>query len=216
MHTTDQQASRSEACCLAPMAMCWPAETVPRNPQVSYYRARYYDQATGRFLSEDPIGFMNDDDINLYTYVQNSPASLVDPSGLQHSPGGPDHPGHGVKFACLKTDICPVLSAKIEIFKGLIVGHLVWDALNNHPGRHTDDVTSFIKGLGECIRIHRSKCTDKPCPPNPPVVPIPAPEPQREPFRVPVPPPAAAGQAAATAGIAIIILRILFALAAAA
>jgi RHS repeat-associated protein len=48
-----------------------------------YYRARYYDGKTGRFLSEDPIGFESGDP-NLYAYVGNSPVKLTDPSG--HEP----------------------------------------------------------------------------------------------------------------------------------
>ena len=47
-----------------------------------YYRAKYYDPATGRFLSEDPIGFLNGDR-NLYVYVGNQPTAKTDPSGLQ-------------------------------------------------------------------------------------------------------------------------------------
>ncbi len=46
-----------------------------------YMRARYYDQHTGRFISEDPIGFVGGD-VNLYAYVQNNPINLIDPSGL--------------------------------------------------------------------------------------------------------------------------------------
>lgn len=46
-----------------------------------YYRARYYDPQTGRFLSEDPIGLAGGDP-NLYNYVRNNPANTVDPSGL--------------------------------------------------------------------------------------------------------------------------------------
>jgi RHS repeat-associated protein len=44
-----------------------------------YYRARYYDQARGRFLSEDPIR----SGMNFYAYVHNSAATLVDPFGLK-------------------------------------------------------------------------------------------------------------------------------------
>jgi len=46
-----------------------------------YYRARYYDPASGRFLQKDPIGFAGDGD-NFYTYVLNNPVNLSDPSGL--------------------------------------------------------------------------------------------------------------------------------------
>jgi|GEM_PF-1737301 len=46
-----------------------------------YLRARYYDPQTGRFVSEDPIGFAGGDP-NLYAYAFNDPVSLADPSGL--------------------------------------------------------------------------------------------------------------------------------------
>ena len=48
---------------------------------LSYYRARYYDAAVGRFLSEDPIGFAAGD-TNLSRYVGNSPINFTDSSGL--------------------------------------------------------------------------------------------------------------------------------------
>ena len=47
-----------------------------------YNRARFYDPATGRFLSRDPIGF-SAGDMNLYRYVNNSPTNGSDPSGKQ-------------------------------------------------------------------------------------------------------------------------------------
>jgi RHS repeat-associated protein len=45
-----------------------------------YYRARYYDPATGRFISEDPLGFSAGH--NFYAYVRNSPIGNFDPAGL--------------------------------------------------------------------------------------------------------------------------------------
>ena len=45
-----------------------------------YYRARYYDPMTGRFINEDLIGF-DGGDTNLYRYVGNSPTLYTDPSG---------------------------------------------------------------------------------------------------------------------------------------
>jgi RHS repeat-associated protein len=48
----------------------------------SYYRARYYDQNVGRFLSEDPIRFAAD--VNFYSYVDNHVTGAKDPSG--HDP----------------------------------------------------------------------------------------------------------------------------------
>jgi RHS repeat-associated protein len=47
---------------------------------LDYYRARYYDSASGRFISEDPLGF-GAGDANLSRYVGNSPTNWNDPSG---------------------------------------------------------------------------------------------------------------------------------------
>jgi RHS repeat-associated protein len=46
---------------------------------------RWYDYTTGRWLSEDPIGFRGGDS-NLYRYVGNSPLMRTDPSGLIRFP----------------------------------------------------------------------------------------------------------------------------------
>jgi len=43
--------------------------------------ARFYNSQTGRFISEDPIGFATGP--NLYSYVRNNPTRITDPRGLQ-------------------------------------------------------------------------------------------------------------------------------------
>ncbi|MBS1801233.1 MAG: Ig-like domain-containing protein [Acidobacteria bacterium] len=48
-----------------------------------YYRSRYYSPATGRFLSEDPIGIAGG--INLYAYTSNNPLNYTDPLGTSNS-----------------------------------------------------------------------------------------------------------------------------------
>lgn len=45
-----------------------------------FYRARYYDPSTGRFLSEDPFGFAIENDF--YRYAGNDVVNFVDPTGL--------------------------------------------------------------------------------------------------------------------------------------
>ena len=53
----------------------WDAET-----GLYYYRARYYDPAIGRFISEDQLGFGGGNDF--YSYAGNAPNDIIDPSGL--------------------------------------------------------------------------------------------------------------------------------------
>jgi len=45
-----------------------------------YMRNRWYEPATGRFLSEDPLGIQNAG-LNLYLYSANDPVNKYDPSG---------------------------------------------------------------------------------------------------------------------------------------
>jgi RHS repeat-associated protein len=49
---------------------------------LTYNRNRYYSTQTGRFISQDPIGFAAGDE-NLYRYVGNSPTNATDPTGLE-------------------------------------------------------------------------------------------------------------------------------------
>jgi RHS repeat-associated protein len=46
-----------------------------------FYRARYYSPAFQRFISEDPSCF-GGGDINLYSYVRNSPPNFTDSCGM--------------------------------------------------------------------------------------------------------------------------------------
>ena len=61
---------------------------------LQFNRARWYDAAAGRFLSEDPIGF-GGGDANLYRYVGNRPAIATDPTGLSGEDNDEPIPEHG-------------------------------------------------------------------------------------------------------------------------
>jgi len=50
-----------------------------------YDRARYYNAATARFMSQDPLGFVAGD-ADLYRYVRNAATDSVDGSGLLETP----------------------------------------------------------------------------------------------------------------------------------
>jgi RHS repeat-associated protein len=56
---------------------------------LAVYRAQ--DPGTGRWTSEDPLGFAAGD-TNLYRYVANNPAAALDPSGLQGQKEAGDPP----------------------------------------------------------------------------------------------------------------------------
>jgi len=52
---------------------------------LQYSRARYYDPTTGRWMTQDAMGFAAGDS-NLYRYTTNNPIRSVDPSGHQEAP----------------------------------------------------------------------------------------------------------------------------------
>jgi RHS repeat-associated protein len=58
---------------------------------LNFYRARYYDQNVGRFISEDPIGFGSG--THFYKYARNNPVLLDDPFGLWTTTGYGPQPG---------------------------------------------------------------------------------------------------------------------------
>ena len=58
------------------------AHTDPRGP--SYLIGRYYDPATGQFLSVDPLVAQTQ---QAYVYVEDDPVNAIDPTGLLCSVG---------------------------------------------------------------------------------------------------------------------------------
>jgi RHS repeat-associated protein len=50
-----------------------------------YDNARYYDSASGRFVSQDPTGFTSGDE-NLFRFTHNSPSNQTDVTGLRGDP----------------------------------------------------------------------------------------------------------------------------------
>ena len=54
---------------------------------------RYYDSATGRFLTRDPLGYAGG--LNLYAYCANNPVNSADPSGFNPQSDGGDGGGNG-------------------------------------------------------------------------------------------------------------------------
>jgi RHS repeat-associated protein len=66
----------------APGLYDWTGREFDVETGLQYNRVRYYDPGTGRWISQDPMGF-DAGDSNLYRYVNNRPATEADPSGLQ-------------------------------------------------------------------------------------------------------------------------------------
>jgi hypothetical protein len=78
------------------------------------YRARYYNPTTGRFLSEDPIGFAGG--INLYAYAKNNPLKFNDPLGTCANSQGLPSDDPLFSDACNSALMLLMLSATVAFF----------------------------------------------------------------------------------------------------
>lgn len=58
----------------------WQGREYDTSTGLYYFRARWYDPATGRWLSKDPIGISGG--LNQYVFCSNNPCNAVDPFGL--------------------------------------------------------------------------------------------------------------------------------------
>jgi RHS repeat-associated protein len=89
----------------------------PTVPGISFFRNRWYDQATGRWTQEDPIGIAGG--LNLYQFNGNNPLTYTDPFGLCPDPKDPDC---REKVATLK--VGATLGLKYEAKLGVVKGEL--------------------------------------------------------------------------------------------
>jgi RHS repeat-associated protein len=108
MTSSGQQGARGQAD-LASRSDGWPDEMALEYPQASYYRVRYYDPIIGRFVSGDPIG--QNGGINIFAYVGNSSADLVDPTGY-YAQLDPNSRCAEVFAKAFKPGLCPDEYAK--------------------------------------------------------------------------------------------------------
>jgi RHS repeat-associated protein len=121
-----------------------------------FYRARYYDQSSGRFLTEDPLG-TNSDDLILCRFVRNSSFSDTDPEGYGGSRVFDCGAGCGFR---LETD--DAKGRHINWWCNGLKGCLRW------PSMEPCEVGSSYVPPGRILR-----CIDKKLPrPEPPPAPV--------------------------------------------
>lgn len=121
-----------------------------------YFRARYVDQSTGRFLSEDPLSF--DGGNNSYTYTRNSPIGFKDPLGLAPDADCTDckgNPTQGLdagKQCCKDTDplsgkVSPVPYSPCDTYMYINAGQMYRNGGDGNWGQ-------LVRGCLLCMRSH--------------------------------------------------------------
>jgi RHS repeat-associated protein len=131
-----------------------------------YYRARYYDATTGRFLQKDPVGLKAGP--NGYWYANANPVFFVDPFGL------------------MSRAQCDELRARIfrkvgDLIDDLIRYDPVADGIGGHPtsggkktspGGHHNEIQERQWGIGKALAKYAKECTKR-CNDGPPPPPLP-------------------------------------------
>jgi RHS repeat-associated protein len=137
-----------------------------------YYRARYYNHADGRFISEDPIGFSGGDS-NLIRYVGNSATNFIDPNGLE---------------AAVATATVATTAATTTAGSTLLSTLLLPVTLVAAPVTAVFWATPAGGGRPEDIAAANNRPKlEPPLPQSPLPQPSPAPQPQTEPYEPPEP-----------------------------
>jgi RHS repeat-associated protein len=90
-------------------------------PGLYYMRARFYDAAAGRFISEDPRD-ITAQEINLYRYGGNNPISHIDPLGLSWTSWLPDVFQAGFCSAGIGLTVSVDSSGDVDLGLGLCAG----------------------------------------------------------------------------------------------
>ena len=94
---------------------------------IYYDHARYYNEAIGRFMSQDPLGF-GGWDWNLYRYTNNDPLKARDPSGEggpMSAAGGAFGATVGIGLGAVLTGGTVALTAPVTVPVGIVVGGTV-------------------------------------------------------------------------------------------
>lgn len=100
-----------------------------------FYRARYYDPATGRFVSEDPSATSGRE--NLFRYVGNNPVNLYDPSGWSQTKPKQIQPGsNAVFYICCRRGKLAVCDKDAGSYSGWVL-----DCMREHEKQHVADMT---------------------------------------------------------------------------
>ena len=115
----------------------FPGQYYDAETGLHYNYHRYYDPATGRYVSADPIGL--DGGINLFAYVENNPLNWIDPSGEVVI----------IDDVTILTilGITAVTAAYLESPQGQAI-----------LAQNTKHVLDVIEGLLEHAQIHADKC----------------------------------------------------------
>ena len=116
-----------------------------------YLRARYYDQSSGRFISQDPYSGNDYDPISLhrYLYANSSPVNYTDPSG-ELSEGE-------VTFASTETQALQTIAYGLPL---LALSRVLEQFPNLYQAANAAEATRLRKKVGGSIALYHYTSPD--------------------------------------------------------
>jgi RHS repeat-associated protein len=120
--------------------------------QLLFLRARYYQPATGRFISQDPwTGSLHSPGtLNPYTYVENRVATRVDPSGLRSIAGSPIVDDYGFRVRKCGPG-CWFNVSSHKFYSSLYYTPVEWEFPSPTDQAHKDFFNLAIPGTNEVL-----------------------------------------------------------------
>ena len=125
---------------------------------IYYYRARYYDCDSGRFLQRDPLGYM--DGMNLYEYVKSDPTNRTDSLGLcsrrelaSLDSSSAFRTGGEIARLANGTTICNLSGTKPHMTNSN--NTCTRPCTEKHEKKHYDDLDSDTHASGKCCKKAR-------------------------------------------------------------
>jgi RHS repeat-associated protein len=127
-----------------------------------YYRARYYNPACARFISEDPIGWASGQ-TNNYAYVGGDPVSMTDPEGEFGVAGAVIGGGidlaiqlaiNGGNISCVNWGDVGMSMVIGALTGGLANGNFAWKAGSNTWGATRQWLGKHVWDLNKGQNVH--------------------------------------------------------------